>query len=243
MFDTIDQKKRKIDKKRPLPKNTLKSLRAKLLLEWTYNSNAIEGNTLTLSETKVVLEDGITIGGKTLQEHLEVVNHKEAINYMEDIINKEEKLSERQIKNIHYLILKGIDDENAGKYRNEKVVISGAEHIPPAPVFIHDQMEELINWYYDKGSTLHTIERAARLHTDFVKIHPFIDGNGRTARILLNFELIKAGYPIIIIRNEDRVKYYESLDKAHITGDYSDFIDLVSESLNRSLDIYLDIIS
>ncbi|PTV96809.1 hypothetical protein C8C76_1248 [Halanaerobium saccharolyticum] len=134
MFDTIDQKKRKMDEKSPLPKNTLKSLREKLLLEWTYNSNAIEGNTLTLSETKVVLEDGITIGGKTLKEHLEVVNHKEAINYMEDIINKEEKLSERQIKNIHYLILKGIDDENAGKYRSDKVVISGAEHIPPAPV-------------------------------------------------------------------------------------------------------------
>lgn len=243
MFDTIDQKKRKIEKKRPLPKNTLKSLREKLFLEWTYNSNAIEGNTLTLSETKVVLEDGITIGGKTLKEHLEVVNHKEAINYMEDIITKDEKLSERQIKNIHYLILKGIDDENAGKYRSEKVVISGAEHIPPAPLLIHDQMEELINWYYDKSSTLHTIERAGRLHTDFVKIHPFIDGNGRTARILLNFELMKAGYPIIIIKNEDRVRYYESLDKAHTTGDYSDFINLVSGALNSSLDLYLDILN
>ena len=242
MFDTIDQKKRKIEKKRPLPKNTLKSLREKLFLEWTYNSNAIEGNTLTLSETKVVLEDGITIGGKTLKEHLEVVNHKEAINYMEDIITKDEKLSERQIKKIHYLILKGIDDENAGKYRSEKVVISGAEHIPPAPLLIDDQMEELINWYNDKSSTLHTIERAARLHTDFVKIHPFIDGNGRTARILLNFELMKAGYPIIIIKNEDRVRYYESLDKAHTTGDYSDFIDLVSKALNSSLDLYLDTI-
>jgi len=242
MFDTIDQKKRKIEKKRPLPKNTLKSLREKLFLEWTYNSNAIEGNTLTLSETKVVLEDGITIGGKTLKEHLEVVNHKEAINYMEDIITKDEKLSERQIKKIHYLILKGIDDENAGKYRSEKVVISGAEHIPPAPLLIDDQMKELINWYNDKSSTLHTIERAARLHTDFVKIHPFIDGNGRTARILLNFELMKAGYPIIIIKNEDRVRYYESLDKAHTTGDYSDFIDLVSEALNSSLDLYLNIL-
>ena len=211
-------------------------------MEWTYNSNAIEGNTLTLSETKVVLEDGITIGGKTLKEHLEVVNHKEAINYMEDIITKDEKLSERQIKKIHYLILKGIDDENAGKYRSEKVVISGAEHIPPAHLLIHDQMEELINWYNDKGSALHTIERAARLHTDFVKTHPFIDGNGITARILLIFELMKAGYPIIIIKNEDRVRYYESLDKAHTTGDYSDFIDLVCEALNRSLDLYLEIL-
>ena len=129
MFEVIDKKKNKIEKKRPLPKNTLKSLREKLFLEWTYNSNAIEGNTLTLSETKVVLEDGITIGGKTLKEHLEVINHKEAILYMEDIINNNERLSERQINNIHNLILKGIDDDNAGRYRKEKVVISGAEHI------------------------------------------------------------------------------------------------------------------
>ncbi|MDZ7672430.1 MAG: Fic family protein [Halanaerobiales bacterium] len=194
MIILIKSRKRS-KKKRPLPKNTLQSLREKLILEWIYNSNAIEGNTLTLSETKVVLEDGITIGGKTLKEHLEIVNHKEAINYMEDVINKNEKLSERQIKNLQYLILKGIDDENAGKYRHEKVVISGAEHVPPAPIFIHDQMEELINWYYGEGLSLHAIERAAKLHTNFVKIHPFIDGNGRTAKILLNFELIKAGYP------------------------------------------------
>ena len=242
MLKRIDEKKKMIEEKRPLPKNTLKSIREKLFLEWTYNSNAIEGNTLTLSETKVVLEDGITIGGKTLKEHLEVVNHKEAIKYMEDIVRDNENLSERQIKNIHNLILKRIDDENAGRYRKEKVVISGAEHTPPDPFLVPEKMESLINWYYKDSQELHTVERASRLHTDLVKIHPFIDGNGRTARVLLNFELIKEGYPVVIIRNENRAKYYESLDKAHTTGNYYDFIKLVSESLNRSLDLYLELI-
>ena len=122
----------------------------------------------------MVLEDGLTIGGKTLKEHLEVVNHKEVINYMEDIIRDNEELSERQIKNIHHLILKGIDDENAGRYRKEKVVISGAEHIPPDPVLVPEKMEALINWYYEAGKELHTVERASMLHTDLVKIHPYI---------------------------------------------------------------------
>jgi len=241
MLEEIDKKKKLIEEKRPLSKNTLKSIREKLFLEWTYNSNAIEGNTLTLSETKVVLEDGITIGGKTLKEHLEVVNHKEAIYYMEEIISNDEDLSERQIKNIHYLILKGIDDENAGKYRREKVVISGAEHTPPEPFLVPEKMEALINWYYEEGQELHTVKRASKLHTDLVKIHPFVDGNGRTARVLLNFELMKDGYPVVIIKNEDRVKYYETLDKAHTTGNYIDFIKLVAKSLNESLDLYLDL--
>ncbi len=242
MFKEIDKKKRRIEEKRPLSKNILKSIREKLFLDWTYNSNAIEGNTLTLSETKVVLEDGITIGGKTLKEHLEVINHKEAIIYMEDIIKENEDLSGRQIKNIHHLILKGIDDENAGRYRKEKVVISGAKHMPPSPIRVSEQMEELVKWYCEDGQELHTVERASKLHTDLVKIYPFIDGNGRTARVLLNFELMKYGYPIIIIKNEDRAKYYESLDKAHITEDYSDFIKLIVKALDRSLDLYLELL-
>ena len=185
MFEMIDKKKNIIENKRPLAKNTLKSLREKLFLDWTYNSNAIEGNTLTLSETKVVLEDGITVGGKTLKEHLEVLNHKEAILYMEDIIKNNESLSERQIKNIHNLILKGIDNENAGRYRKEKVLISGAEHMPPDPIRVQEQMEKLVEWYYGDSKKLHTVEKAAVLHTDLVKVHPFIDGNGRTARVSL----------------------------------------------------------
>jgi len=242
MFKEVDDKKKEIDQKRPLSKHTIKSLRDNLLLTWTYNSNAIEGNTLTLSETKVVLEDGITIGGKTLKEHLEVINHKEAILYVEEIVKNNEPLSEWQIKSIHRLILKGIDDEYAGVYRKEKVIISGAEHRPPEPIKLPGEMESLINWYSNEGQNLHPVERAARLHTDFVKIHPFIDGNGRTARLLLNLELMKMGYPSVIIRNQDRARYYSSLDKAHTTRNYEDFILLVVESLNRSLELYLELI-
>lgn len=243
MFTEIDKKKKQIDEKRPLSKYTVNNIREELLLQWTYNSNAIEGNTLTLRETKVVLEDGITIGGKTLREHFEVVNHKEAIFYIEDIVNEKEPLSERQIKNIHYLILKGIDDEKAGVYRNRKVIITGATHSPPPPHQIKSQMEGLIEWYRNEEQKLHTVERAAKLHTDFVTIHPFIDGNGRTARLLLNFELMKDGYPPAIIRADDRRDYYDALDKAATTGDYDDFTLMVRDALEKSLDLYLDLIS
>lgn len=242
MFKEIDEKKKVLDSKRPLSSNTLKSLRENFLLNWTYNSNAIEGNTLTLSETKVVLEDGITIGGKTLKEHLEVINHKEAILYVEDLVRKRELLTEWQIKNIHRLILKSIDEDYAGIYRKEKVIISGAGHVPPEPIVLSQEMEKLLDRYNNKIKNLHPVERAAKLHTDFVKIHPFIDGNGRTARLLLNLELMKSGYPLVIIQNEDRAKYYSSLDKACTIGDYDDFICMVDEALNRSLDLYLKLI-
>ena len=240
MFDLIDIKKKELDSKRPLSPNTVKSIRDKLLLDWTYNSNAIEGNTLTLVETKVVLE-GITIGGKSMREHLEVINHKDAILYVEDIVEKKEEFSERQIKSIHKLILKGINDEFAGSYRKEDVIIAGAEHIPPNHIKLIDEMEAFIFWYNEIGMTLHPVERAARVHIDIVRIHPFIDGNGRTARLLLNLELMKEGYPPIIIRNENRVSYYTALDLAHTKGDYSEFIGLVSEELNKSIDLYLQL--
>lgn len=238
MFDLLDNKKKVLDLKRPLSPNTVKSIRDKLLLDWTYNSNAIEGNTLTLVETKVVLE-GITIGGKSMREHLEVINHKDAILYVEDIVEKKEEFSQWQIKNIHRLVLKGINDEFAGTYRKEDVIIAGAEHIPPNHMKLIDEMEDFIKWYRHVGVSLHPVERAARVHVDFVKIHPFIDGNGRTARLLLNLELMKEGYPPIVIRNEDRVRYYNALDLAHTKAKYDDFISLVTEELNKSLDLYL----
>jgi len=223
-FEDISKKKKIIDEHRPLDKKVLKEIREKLFLDLTYNSNAIEGNTLTLTETKVVLEDGITIGGKTVREHLEAINHKEAINYLEYIIKTDEELSERQIKQLHYLILKSIDTENAGRYRNRNVLIQGAEHRPPSHILVAEQMKELINWYYDKGQDLHPIERACRLHSEFVKIHPFIDGNGRTARLLLNFELMKNGYPIVIIKNEDRLDYYNALEEYSLKGEIKSFV-------------------
>jgi len=180
LFERINKKKTELDAKRPLPKYTLKSLQEKLLLEWTYNSNAIEGNTLTMNETKVVLE-GITVGGKTFREHLEVINHRDAIKYVEETIQNNESLSEWQIKNIHRLVLKRIEDEYAGVYRKEQVLISGAKHIPPAPYIVQDKIGQMMHWYYSERDTLHPVERGAMLHTIFVGIHPFIDGNGRTA--------------------------------------------------------------
>jgi Fic family protein len=241
MFEEVNKKKQLLDSKRPLPEYTVKSIREHLLLEWTYNSNAIEGNTLTLIETKVVLE-GITVGGKTLREHLEVINHRDAILYVEEIVSKKETLTEWQIKNIHALVLKGINDPYAGDYRDQQVIIAGAKHTPPEPFLIKEKMENLIKWYDTEGQSLHPVERAALLHIIFVGVHPFIDGNGRTSRLLLNLELMKSGYPPLIIRNENRIKYYNALDKAHTTGDNADFIDLVIEELNRTLDLYLNLI-
>lgn len=241
MFEVINKKKAKLDVLRPLPAYTLKSLREKLFLEWTYNSNAIEGNTLTINETKVVLE-GITVGGKTLREHLEVINHRDAIEYVEEIVQKKEPFSEWQIKNIHRLVLKGIDDENAGVYRNQQVFIAGAKHVPPSYFLIKEKMEHLMSWYHHEGIHLHPVERGAVLHAIFVGIHPFIDGNGRTSRLLLNLELMKDGFPPVIIKVENRLEYYEALDKAHTTEDYSDFISLVKKEVEDSLDLYLSAI-
>ncbi|WP_138418878.1 Fic family protein [Aquibacillus sediminis] len=241
MFETINQKKKELDRLRPLPKYTLKTLREKLFLEWTYNSNAIEGNTLTINETKVVLE-GITVGGKTLREHLEVINHRDAITYVEEIVQKNESLSEWQIKNLHRFILKGIDDEHAGVYRDQQVFISGTTHTPPAHYLIKEKMDQLMNWYRNEGIHLHPLERGAMLHAIFVGIHPFIDGNGRTSRLLLNLELMKEGFPPVIIKVENRLAYYEALDKAHTEEDYRDFISLVKQEVNDSIDLYLSAI-
>jgi len=238
VLDQINEKKASLDALRPLPKYTLRSLREKLLLEWTYNSNAIEGNTLTINETKVVLE-GITVGGKTMWEHLEVINHRDAISYVEEIVHKKEPLSEWQIKNLHRLVLKGIDDEYAGVYRDQQVFISGAKHTPPAPLLIFEKMKQLMDWYNTEGIKLHPVVRGAMLHAIFVGIHPFIDGNGRTSRLLLNLELMKDGYPPVVIKVENRLFNYEALDKAHTTQDYDDFIQLVAAEVNDSLDLYL----
>lgn len=239
-FDEIDSKLSKLNSKRPLPEATLKSLKESNILNWTYHSNAIEGNTLTLRETKVVLE-GITIGGKSVKEHLEVINHKEAILYLEELVKESEKIAEINIKNIHSLILKEIDNDNAGKYRSENVIISGATLKPCDYTRVSEEMEKLII-KYDNWKEYHPIIKAALLHGEFVFIHPFVDGNGRTARLLMNFEAIKNGYLPIIIRKEVRSSYYDVLDKAMTTRDYTDFIKLLVEEENRILDLYLEVI-
>ncbi len=239
-FDEVDSLKRKLDSKRPIPKETLKSLRESINLEWTYNSNGIEGNTLTLRETQVVLE-GITVGGKSIKEHLEAINHEKAILFLDDLVKDNEPISEWNIKNIHQLILKDIDNENAGRYRKENVTIKGATHIPPDYLKVPELMEKLI-LTYNTWNEYHPIIQAALLHGELVKIHPFVDGNGRTSRLLMNLDLMNSGYNPVIIKKESRLKYYEALDKAHTTGNYTDFVKLVTKLEVEMLKKYLELL-
>ena len=239
-FEEVDSLKRKLDSKRPIPKETLKSLRESINLEWTYNSNGIEGNTLTLRETQVVLE-GITVGGKSIKEHLEAINHEKAILFLDDLVKDNEPISEWNIKNIHQLILKDIDNENAGRYRKENVTIKGATHIPPDYLKVPELMEKLI-LTYNTWNEYHPIIQAALLHGELVKIHPFVDGNGRTSRLLMNLDLMNSGYNPVIIKKESRLKYYEALDKAHTTGNYTDFVKLVTKLEVEMLKKYLELL-
>lgn len=239
-FDEVDNLKKKLDSKRPIPKETLKSLKESINLEWTYNSNGIEGNTLTLRETQVVLE-GITVGGKSIKEHLEAINHEQAILFLDELVKEDNPITEWNIKNIHQLILKEIDNENAGKYRKENVTIKGATHIPPDYITVPELMEKLI-LNYKTWSIYHPIVKAALLHGELVKIHPFIDGNGRTSRLIMNLDLMNSGYNPIIIKKEDRLKYYEALYKAHTTYDYTDFVKLVTKLEIEMLKKYLELL-
>lgn len=239
-FDEVDKLKQKLDSKRPIPKETLKSLKESINLEWTYNSNGIEGNTLTLRETQVVLE-GVTVGGKTIKEHLEAINHEKAIIYLDELVKDNKPITEWNIKNIHQLILKEIDNENAGRYRRENVTIKGATHIPPDYIKIPELMEKLI-LNYETWNKYHPIIQAALLHGELVKIHPFIDGNGRTSRLIMNLDLMNNGYNPVIIKKEDRLEYYDALDKAHTTGNYTDFVKLINKLEIEMLNKYLELL-
>ncbi|HLS42055.1 MAG TPA: Fic family protein [Paenalcaligenes sp.] len=236
-LNKLDALKTKLDSYRPLDKQVVSNLHQNLVLQWTYHSNAIEGNTLTLKETKVALE-GITIGGKTLREHFEAINHRDAILLVEELVKQQQPLDEWTIKSLHQLVLKNIDADNAGQYRSVNVLISGAEHRPPEAPHVPEQMQHFIHWHNTEAQRLHPIERAARAHGEFVKIHPFVDGNGRTARLLMNLELMKAGFPATVITVEQRLAYYEALDKAHCTGDYADFVGLVADCVEQSFKPY-----
>ena len=239
-FDRVDRLNKELNDKRPIPRETLESLKESMNLEWTYNSNSIEGNTLSLRETQIVLE-GITIGNKTLREHLEVINHEHAIGILDEIVKEKEPISEWNIKNIHYFVLKGIDEDNAGVYRKSNVKIKGANHIPPDYLVVPELMEKLII-SYSNWKEYHPIVRAALLHGELVKIHPFIDGNGRLSRLVMNLSLMKSGYLPVIIKKGDRIKYYDALDKGAITGDYTDFVKMVVKAEEEALGNYLSVI-
>ena len=239
-FDEVDKLKKELDSKRPISKSTLKSLKETINLEWIYNSNGIEGNTLTLRETQVVLE-GITVGGKSITEHLEAINHEKAILYLDDLVKDKQPITVWNIKNIHQLVLKEIDNENAGKYRRENVTIKGATHIPPDYLKVPELMEKLI-LNYETWNKYHPIVQAALLHGELVKIHPFVDGNGRTSRLIMNLDLMNHGYNPVIIKKEERLKYYKALDKAHTTGNYTYFIKLITKLEIEMLNKYLKLL-
>ncbi|MDN3436844.1 Fic family protein [Planococcus sp. APC 3900] len=240
-FNRVDVLKNQLDQHRPLPPAAVKNLRDVYRVEWTYNSNAIEGNTLSLIETKVVMEDGLTIGGKRLQEHFEVINHSEAISFIEDQVNRTEPLDERTLKTIHHLILKNIDDENAGTYRSINVRISGSQHEPPHFLQVDNEMKNLFAWYEQEKDRLHPVELAALFHFKFVYIHPFADGNGRTARLLMNLILMSHGFPPAIVKAEDeqRLNYYETLEMASMRNEVQPFIHLIAGCVEESLTNYL----
>lgn len=231
----IDRKKAELDARRPLTAGELKRLTEEFVIEYTYNSNAIEGNTLTLRETAMVLR-GLTIDQKPLKDHMEAVGHKEAFDFVQDLVKEQALLSENIIKQIHYLVLIDKKDDR-GVYRRIPVRIMGAKHEPVQPYLIQPKMEQLLDWY--NNSTEPIIARLAQFHIEFEAIHPFIDGNGRTGRLLVNLELMKAGYPPIDIKFSDRMAYYDAFDEYHITHSPDAMEKLFAGYVNTRLDHYL----
>lgn len=238
--DQIEKRLKELNKLRPLPAVAVKKLKEQFQIEMTYNSNGIEGNSLTLKETFLVINEGITIKGKPLQDHLEAKNHQEALEYLYELIEKDKShtVSEQFIRSLHQLVTQNIDKEWAGKYRNSNVIIGGADHTPPDAVDVPDEMRELMEWLRKNRKKLHIVELAALLHHKLVYVHPFFDGNGRTARLAMNLLLMQAGYPLVIILKNDRKKYYRVLSRAD-RGDLAPLVRFVSQMVSRSLDIYL----
>ena len=210
-------------------------------MEMTYNSNAIEGNSLTLRETFLVLSEGITIKGKPLKDHIEATNHKEALDYLYDLVDHEKRItfSQHLIKNLHQLVTQNIEKEWAGRYRNAPVRITGTSHQPPDALDVPHLMDDLIRWVGNRQRKMHVVELAAILQHKFVYIHPFFDGNGRTARLIMNVLLLQKGYPLAIILKNDRKRYYRVLQEAD-KNNCRPLVEFVAKAVERSLDIYLD---
>lgn len=239
LLDIIDTKKAELDSGRPLTEGEIERLMEEFTVEYTYNSNAIEGNTLTLRETDMVLR-GLTIERKPLKDHLEAVGHKEAFDFVRDLVRDRIPISERIIQQIHYLVLAD-KKEDRGVYRRIPVKIMGAKHEPVQPYLIQPRMEQLLESY--RNSTEHIIIKLARFHIDFEGIHPFIDGNGRTGRLLVNLELMKAGYPPIDIKFSDRIVYYNAFDAYHVNNNLGVMVKLFASYVNTRLDSYLSMLN
>lgn len=239
-LERILEKKQRLDSLRPLDVGALERLKGNLIVEITYNSNSIEGNTLDLSETRMVLEEGLTVGGKTMREHLEVTNHQKAMEFLEGLVHKG-TIDVLDVLNLHALILDRIDPHNAGFFRTGRVFISGTTYIPPKPALVPELMKEFVRKFNLRPEMV--VERAAMLHMEFIDIHPFVDGNGRTARLLLNLFLMRNGYPPIVIKKVDRKRYIGSIRSWQLKGEHTPFIDLIARYLEQALDLWTDAFS
>jgi len=245
LLEQTDILKSKLLKIRPLNAEALKKIQQALEIEYTFESNRIEGNTLTLQETALVVNEGITIGGKSMKEHLEAINHAQAIEFIKEIATNDIDINERTIKEIHAIILHSINKEQAGKYRDVPVMIVGSKHIPPQPYLIQPLMEQFIQQYKQiEQESLHPILIAAYLHDELVKIHPFIDGNGRTSRLLMNLYLLSKGYTLVSLKSDNEAKqvYYNALEQSHTESDRVPFYLLVANTVKNSLENYIRII-
>ena len=234
----IDLKKVELESRRPLTAGEVARLNEEFIVEYTYNSNAIEGNTLTLRETDLVLR-GLTIDRKPLKDHMEAVGHKEAFDFVSELVKDNVPISEGIIKQIHYLVLAD-KREDRGVYRRVPVRIVGAQHEPAPPYLIKPKMEQLL--YDFAASTEHIVTKLARFHIEFEGIHPFIDGNGRTGRLLVNLELMKSGFPPIDIKFTDRIAYYNAFDEYYVKHNLSLMENLFAGYINARLDMYLDML-
>ncbi len=237
----LEGKLKKLNTLRPMPPSAVRKLKEQFEIEMTYNSNAIEGNSLTLRETFLVIHEGITIKNKPLKDHLEATNHKEALDFLYDLVGHEKNItfSQHLIKSLHQLVTQNIEKEWAGRYRNGPVRITGTPHQPPNALDIPHHMNDLIRWAGMNQQKLHPVELAAILHHKFVHIHPFFDGNGRTGRLIMNILLMQRGYPLAVILKNDRKRYYRVLQEAD-DGNPKPLVEFVAKAVERSLDIYLN---
>jgi Fic family protein len=237
MLKKLDKLKRDLDAFRPFNQAILHNLEKWFEVELTYSSNAIEGNTLTRQETSLVIEKGITVGGKPLKDHIEATNHQKALHYLTTFISKS-GFSKEDVLTLHGLVLKGIDDQNAGTLRTIPVRISGSPVILPNYLKVPQMLDDLIA--YSQSTDDPPVLKAARVHYKFVSIHPFVDGNGRTGRLLMNLMLMQNGYPPAIITPKDRLIYLNSLQKGQMQEGEEDYYNFIYKCIHRSLKIYLN---
>jgi Fic family protein len=245
LLQQADTLKARLQQARPLDSEALSKIKAAFEIEYTFESNRIEGNTLTLQETALVVSEGVTIGGKSMREHLEAINHAQAVAFIKEIARADIEITGRTVREIHAVMLHGINREQAGKYRDVPVMIVGSRHTPPQPYLIVPQMEQFIRDYQTmQNNGTHPVLIAAFLHDELVKIHPFIDGNGRTSRLLMNLYLLSKGYTITVLKGDNEAKqaYYTALEQSHVDNNREPFNLLVANAVKQSLEKYLQVI-